>query len=118
MTARTIKFFFFFRHFLAPEKGQNTAIFGPTDFFSAVHACRGVHAKKKKRSSTQKTPKISKKLSPTASNTVNGPCNQKDLYFWHIGIMYEVCASCVVCVRYLLHKENVLRVVDARIYDV
>ena len=41
--------------------------------------------KEKKRGSTKKTPKISKKLSPRASNTVNGPCNHKDLYLWHRG---------------------------------
>ena len=78
-----------------------------------------MHAEQKKSEFNSKnTEDFIKKMSPTASNTVNGPCNQKDLYFWHIGIMYEVCASCVVCVRYLLHKENVLRVVDERIYDV
>ena len=45
-----------------------------------------MHAKNKtKQSSTKKTPKISKKLSPTTSNTVNGPCNHKDLYLWHRG---------------------------------
>ena len=81
-----LRFSFFFRQFLTPEKGQNTVILEPTDFFSAAHACRGVNEKKKKkRISTQKTPKISRKLSPTASNTVNGPCNHKDLYLWHRG---------------------------------
>ena len=93
VTARTITrkvflfcFFLFFITFQPPEKGQNTAILGPTGFFSAVHACRGVHANKKtKQGSTKKTPKISKKLSPTTSNTVNGPFNHKDLYLWHRG---------------------------------
>ena len=54
-------FIFFPRHFLAPRKGQNTAIFGPTDYFSAVHAwpCSGVHVKNKtKQGSTKKTPEI------------------------------------------------------------
>ena len=50
-----------------------------------------VHAKnkKKKRSSTKKTPKIKTKMSPTISNTVNGPCNHKDVYLWHRGSIIE-----------------------------
>ena len=45
---------------------------------------------KTKQSSTKKTPKIKKKLSPTTSNTVNGPCNHKDLYVWHRGSIVSV----------------------------
>ena len=48
----------------------------------------GACKNKTKQSSTKKTPKISKKLSPTTSNTVNGPCNHKDLYLWHRGSIY------------------------------
>ena len=96
-------FLFFFRHFLAPPKGgQNAAIFGPTDFFSAVRACRGVHAKKKKTGFNSKNTKSSKKLSPTASNTVNGPCNHKDLYLWHRGS---------VCFCTVQHKKRVTKTV-------
>ena len=80
--------FVFFRHFFAPGKGAKYGLFGPTDFFSAAHACRVVRAKKKKRVTTKKTPKISKKLSPAASDTVKGPCNHNGLYLWHRGSIH------------------------------
>ena len=89
MTARTIKFFFFFRHFLGPRKGAKYGHFWADRFFFGLscmmHAGGCMQKNKEKRRSTQKTPKVSKQKSPAASNTVNGPCNYKNLYLWHRG---------------------------------
>ena len=43
--------------------------------------------KKKKRGSTEKTPKVSKSLPPTASDTVKGPCDHNGVYFLDRGNM-------------------------------
>ena len=43
--------------------------------------------KQTNRGSTQKTPEISKKLPPTASDTVKSPCDHNVVYFWDRGSM-------------------------------
>ena len=64
--------------------------FGGQLFFFG-HSCvqGGACKKKRRRASPKKTPKILKKVLPTASDTTTatGLCNHKDLYLWHKGIM-------------------------------
>ena len=60
------------------EKWSYTAIFGLTTFLLAASPCRVVRKKNKTKCvSTQKTLKISKKLSPKTSETVNGLSQHK-----------------------------------------
>ena len=77
-------FFFFFSFsslFSPPKRGKIRPFLGRLIFFRPfMHAGGCMEKKEKTRGSTQKTPEIKKQLSPTASNTVNGPCNHKDLY--------------------------------------
>ena len=67
MTRTTKKYIFFqlffvFGAFLPLEKGRNTAILGPTDFFSDARTCWVVREEPPpQQNPTQKTPKNSKK---------------------------------------------------------
>ena len=74
-------FFIFFRHC---KRGKVRPFLGRLLFLGPFMHAGGVHAKKN-GGLTQKAPTISKKLSPTASDTVKGPCNHNDLYLWHRG---------------------------------
>lgn len=88
-----------FRIFSAfSDKGQSTAIFGPTEFFPAVHACWWVHAKKKENTGfNSKNTKALQKMSPAVADTVEGLCSHKYLYLWHRGSIYILhCLFCVV----------------------
>ena len=60
------------------------AFFGAIDFFAAVGPCR-VMTLEKKRVSTQKTSKISKTLSPRASDTGKGPHKHNAPDLWDRG---------------------------------
>ena len=52
--------FIFHECFFPLEKGRNTAIFGSTDFFSAVGPCRVMREQKKTTVSTQKRQRFQK----------------------------------------------------------
>ena len=61
--------------FLPLDKGRNTAILGPTDYFSDARTYWVVREEKKsQRNTTQKTPNNSKKSSPVGSNSRNEVC--------------------------------------------
>ena len=74
-------FFALLRPFSPLEKGLNTAVLGPTDFFRPLtHA--GWWTKKKKRDSTQKTPKISKNYRLNLRHRTRvSPCNHMCVSF-------------------------------------
>ena len=83
MTTRTNSLFFlllFFGVFLPLDKGRNTAIFRPTDFFSAADPCRRLRKKKKKGVSTKKMIKTSTTSPPKASDTAKARCKHSRLY--------------------------------------
>ena len=81
---------FSFVFYSAPSgKGSNTAIFSLTTFLLAASPCRVVRTKKKTKCiSTQKTLKISKKLSPKTSDTVDGLSQHNFPDFWDRGSRY------------------------------
>ena len=77
-------FFFFFRRTIFP--GRNMAFGGATVLFAAVGPCRVMSlAKEKKKVSTKKTSKISKKLSPRASDTGKGSYKHNAPDLWDRG---------------------------------
>ena len=73
------------------EKGRKTAIFEPTEFFSAVRPpVRGVLREKQNKmmGSSKKTPNNYLKQSAKATDVLKGPCKHNRLYLRVRGRMY------------------------------
>ena len=87
--------------FSPPKRGKIRPFLGRLSSFRPfMHAGGCMQKKKKKRGSTQKTPMISKKLPPTASDTVKSPCDHNVVYFWD-----RFCQPRPLIVGCLSHKS-------------